>query len=496
MLISYLENMIPKTKYVPAIILTLCLLTIACQSKKKPVQYTVKDVMFKPESEVDSVAVQEYSLQLPENRSVDSSRTIPVKFLRFESRAENPASPIVYLAGGPGGSGISAAKYRRWELFDRLLDVADVIILDQRGTGRSNTIPECVSSVKIPENQATTKERYVRLHKEALNECLDFWKQEEINIRGYSSWESAADIDAVRRALGVEKVSLLGISYGTHLALATLKRYPDHIDRLVMASSEGLDQTVKLPSRTDAYLDRLQKAINEDSVARSYYPNVKSMIGKALERAEEKPPVFDIPASDEHGALTYTMGKFEMQRITGYQFSDPDRAGSILEGYLKSEEENFNWFRVYKYYDSSPHTISFDGMPIAMELASGISAERLEKVKTQAKTAVLGDATNFPMPHLRGSIPGIELGDWYREPVISDRPALFLSGTLDGRTYPEAMREIAEGFSNSEIITIKNAGHNLFFSHPDLPDIISEFYSGEMPRNIQLESKLPDLRPD
>ena len=334
------------------------------------------------------------------------------------------------------------------------------------------------------------------LHKEALKECLDFWIQENIDIRGYTSWESAADFDAVRRALGVEKVSLLGISYGTHLALATLKRYPDHIDRLLMASSEGLDQTVKLPSRTDAYLDRLQKAINEDSVARSYYPNVKSMIGKVLERAEEDPPVFDIPASDEHGALTYTMGKFEMQRITGYQFSDPDRAGSILEGYLKSEEENFNWFRVYKYYDSTPRAISFDGMPIAMELASGISSKRLEKVKSEAKMAVLGDAINFPMPHLRGAIPGIELGGWYREPVISDRPALFLSGTLDGRTYPEATREIADGFSNSGIITIKNAGHNLFFSHPDLSDIISEFYSGEMPKNLQLESKLPDLGPD
>ena len=96
---------------------------------------------------------------------------------------------------------------------------------------------------------------------------MRFWEREGVDYRGYTTWESAADVDAVRRALGVEKVNLLGISYGTHLALAIRKRYPDRVDRLVLASAEGLDQTVKLPARTDAYFERLQAVIDADPVA-------------------------------------------------------------------------------------------------------------------------------------------------------------------------------------------------------------------------------------
>ncbi|MDX1638217.1 MAG: alpha/beta fold hydrolase [Balneolaceae bacterium] len=402
--------------------------------------YTVTNISFKPDGAPDSVEALQYTLEVPENRSIDSSRTIPVTFLKVESRSEDPVSPIIYLAGGPGGSGITAATDRRWPLFERLREVADVILLDQRGTGRSNTIPECRSSVLLPEYKPTTRKRYINLYREALKECLEFWSRRQVDITGYTSWESAADIDAVRRALGTDKVNLPGISYGTHLALATLKRYPDHIDRLVMASSEGLDQTVKLPKLTDAYFRRLQQVIDNDSVARSHYPVISSMLRNVLERAEDHPPVFQVPASEEHAAFTYTMGKFEMQRITGYQLGDPGDISSILEGYLESQQDNYNWFRVYKYYQENPRAISFRGMPVVMELASGISQERLQLVRRQAETATLGDALNFPMPHLRGVIPGIELGDWYREPVSSGRPALFISGTLDGRTYPEATR--------------------------------------------------------
>ncbi len=55
-------------------------------------------------------------LTVPENRTNPNSRLIELTFVRFKSTSPNPGSPIIYLAGGPGGSGISAARGNRFPL--------------------------------------------------------------------------------------------------------------------------------------------------------------------------------------------------------------------------------------------------------------------------------------------------------------------------------------------------------------------------------------------
>lgn len=441
-----------------------------------------------------TVEAERGEIAVPENRSDPDSRMIPIRFVRLESRAENPTAPIIYLAGGPGAAGTAAMRGQRWLLFDRLRDVADVIILDQRGTGLSDAVPECTSSVQIPPDSATTRERYIRLHRAGLQDCLGFWNREGVDIGGYTTWESAADIDAVREALGAERVNLLGISYGTHLALATLKRYPDRIDRLVLASAEGLDQTVKLPAHTDAYFERLQAAIDADSASHACYPDVRGLIESVLDQVEANPSMLLV--DDDDPEFYHTLGRFEMQLMTASMLADPSRVESVLEGYADAAAGDYNWFRNYLDWIVGDNTISLDGMAVAMDIASGISPERLARVEEQANTTLLGDALNFPMPHFRGAIPGIDLGDKFREPVVSDRPALFLSGTLDGRTYPEAHAEIADGFSNGAIVTIENAGHNLFFCHPDIVEIIAGFFDGAPGESRTLTAPAPSFLPD
>ena len=442
---------------------------------------------------VGTIQAEKGQVLVPENRSSAESRMIPIHFVRLQSRAQNPGAPIMYLAGGPGGSGTGAMRGRRWAMFDQLRNIADVIILDQRGTGLSSSVPMCESSVLIPADTAATREMYVRLHKEAWKECLDFWKQEEVDIRGYTTLESAADIEAVRNALGVERLNLLGISYGTHLALATLKRYPSSIDRLVLASAEGLNHTVKRPALTEAYFDRLQSVIDADSVSRSHYPDVKSLIRKMLDRIEATPERILVSSDPE---FYHTLSRFEMQLVTGFMISDPGNVNSILEGYTDASANDFSWFRNFLRGNLSDNRIRFRGMPEAMDLASGISSERLLQIEEEAASALLGDVLNFPIPHLLDAAPEIDLGETFREPVSSDRPALFLSGTLDGRTYPKAHKEIAAGFSNSAIVTIEHAGHNLFFSHPDLIDIIADFFNGNDANNRTLTADRPRFMPN
>ena len=67
--------------------------------------------------------------------------------------------------------------------------------------------------------------------------------------------------------------------------------------------------------------------------------------------------------------------------------------------------------------------------------------------------------------------------------------------TLDGRTYPEAHAEIASGFSQGAVVTIENAGHNLFFSHPRVVELIADFFGGKSAETRTLTAPVPSFVP-
>jgi pimeloyl-ACP methyl ester carboxylesterase len=84
------------------------------------------------------------TLLVPEKRSNPDSNLIELAFVRFKSTAKNPGAPIVYLAGGPGGSGIGTAMGSRFPLFMALREIGDVIAFDQRSRdGVERATPEC-----------------------------------------------------------------------------------------------------------------------------------------------------------------------------------------------------------------------------------------------------------------------------------------------------------------------------------------------------------------
>ncbi|HEY0115568.1 MAG TPA: alpha/beta fold hydrolase, partial [Allosphingosinicella sp.] len=206
------------------------------------------------------LAAERGRMMVPEDRNDPRSRRIEIGFVRFRSTNPNPGAPIIYLAGGPGGSGVATARGARQPVFLALRQVADVIALDQRGTGWSNHIPPCTASRRLDPGLVLSEATLTAYHRETLRECLGRWRAAGVATGGYTTEQSAADLEDLRRALGARKIDLWGISYGTHLAMATMRRFPGSIGRVVLASAEGMDQTVKLPSSVDAAFARIEAA--------------------------------------------------------------------------------------------------------------------------------------------------------------------------------------------------------------------------------------------
>jgi pimeloyl-ACP methyl ester carboxylesterase len=458
----------------------------ACARVEAPaVQITLDAYEFEA-SGGEKLLAERGSFRVPENRSDETSREIELGFVRFASTSENPGAPIVYLAGGPGGSGVGTARGRRFPLFMAMREFGDVIALDQRGTGWSNDIPNCETDHRFPLDEPLTLEKSIPLLRTAADECAGIWREQGIDLTGYNTVESALDIDALRRALGVEKVSLWGISYGSHLALAALKAMPQHIDKVVLAGIEGPGDTVKLPARTDSYFGRLQEAIDADPGAAASYPDLAGLMRRVHAKLEADPLATTF-VSESGESISMTIGKIEMQMVASFTISDPSSAQRLPAMYAMVDAGDMSRIAplIYEYLRRDP--ISFRGMPEAMDIMSGISEDRLSLVRQQAETSLLGDLLNFPMPHLAGAFGLVDLGDDFRGPVTTDVSALILTGTLDGRTYPEAAAQVLDGFSNATQVIVENGGHNVFMQSPEITDLILRFMRGEdVPSTVTL----------
>lgn len=162
-----------------------------------------------------AIAAELGTIDVPVRHEHPAGATRALRFVRLRARSGSPSvAPVIYLAGGPGGSGIAAARGVRWPIFSAVREHADVILLDQRGTGLSDPPPACPpsGSSQLPLDMLVTRKMLLAsLQAEAVR-CAAAWRTLGVDLDAYSTAQSAADIELLRRALGAERVSLWGMS--------------------------------------------------------------------------------------------------------------------------------------------------------------------------------------------------------------------------------------------------------------------------------------------
>lgn len=423
--------------------------------------------------------------EVPEDRRLPGSRRIRLGYVRFASTSATPGPPIVYLAGGPGGAGTDAATGPRFPIFMALRAVADVIAFDQRGTGLSSSIPERPApTTPVP---ALTREGLTGWFRDETQKAWVDWTRAGVAMSGYNTEQNADDIDDLRRHLGVETINLWGLSYGSHLALSVLKRHPRRIGRVALASLEGQDQTVKRPARIDEFLRRVDRIIGDDRAARAAVPDLSALMRRVHDRLEAAPALMSVAGAG--GPVDIRLGGLGVQLLAGGMVANPATLAMLPGLYLALDA---GMMEVLTPLLPDPARLfSISGMPEAMDLASGISPGRLALVEEEARTAVLGDAFNFPMPHLLGAIPGVDLGEDFRAPIRIDTPALLVAGSLDGRTPLEEQAEVIAQFQRKTQVLVENAGHNVFEAHPEVQTLLVRFFREEAVSDTRLSLAPP-----
>jgi pimeloyl-ACP methyl ester carboxylesterase len=152
------------------------------------------------------LAAERGTFSVPEDRNDPGSRRIEIGFVRFRSTSPSPGAPIVYLAGGPGGSGVATARGPRQPIFLALRAVADVIALDQRGVGLSNSIPACVADRRLDPAAMLNEATLTLYYRQTLGTCLVRWRAAGVAVGGYTTEQNAEDLEDLRNALGVRQI--------------------------------------------------------------------------------------------------------------------------------------------------------------------------------------------------------------------------------------------------------------------------------------------------
>jgi len=431
-------------------------------------------------------------LEVPEHRARPGSRTIRLRFVRFAATSKRPGSPIVYLAGGPGGSGIAAARGSRFPLFMALRAHGDVIALDQRGTGLSEPSTRCTERYVIPPGEPLRAASGGAAMAEAVRRCADRLRGQGLDPGGYTTRESAADLEALRNALGAEKLTLWGISYGTHLALAALAAYGPRVDRLILAGVECLDCTDKLPSDQQRLLERIAGLAASDPDVRARVPDLLGSIRALLGELEARPKTVALARPGRPGPAPITVGALDLQVVLAGMLDGPESFAVLPD--LVWRLERGDWTALALLAADFRAGTAPSLMAVAMDCASGASTARRRRIANERAGALLGDAINLPFPHICSGVGVADLGDAFRAPVRSPVPALVISGTLDGRTPARNGEELARGLRGARHLVVEGAGHSdpLFLSSPKILEAMEAFLRGE--RIAAARVTLPPMR--
>jgi pimeloyl-ACP methyl ester carboxylesterase len=420
-------------------------------------------------------------LRVPENRSVSRGATIELAFVRYRTSNPHPSPPIFFLAGGPGGSGVELCGKTATHPQIRLLEHADVIGLDQRGTGRSR--PQLAGppdfSTRIPSHVVVDRNTEIDAFRVVAKQCTEYWKGQGVDLTAYNSVESAEDIEAIRIALGLEQIVTYGTSYGSHLSLAYLRRHAVRVARAIAMKVEGYDHTWKRPSIVQRQLMHLHDLAAASPSIATHLPDLAQTVRGLLDQLSNQPArvMLSEGGSPPHSIV---LSAHDLRRELSRMLAETDRIARVPA--LLHEWSQGNWSELARLSQES-RVIEAEAMPLMMDCASGASAGRRGLLQSELddKENLLGDAISAPMYlEVCEGCGCTDLGDDFRGPVSCDVPILFVSGSLDVRTPPENVEEIRGGFSRHTHLLIRNTGHDAReLMSPEYREQLQAFLRGE-----------------
>jgi pimeloyl-ACP methyl ester carboxylesterase len=379
--------------------------------------------------------------------------------------------PVFLLAGGPGQSAIKLAP-AMLALFSRLNNRRDIVFVDQRGTGKSAPL-ECAD----PQRESLAEQADPDRPFKRLMQCkAALLKLPYIKVPGdlgfFTTPLAMQDLDAVRQALGAERINLVGASYGTRAALDYARQFPQAVRRSVIDGVAPPDMVLPASFSTDgqAAFDKLLIDCERESACSKAFPTLRvdwSALLASLPRAVSA--AHPLTGRPERFTLTREM---VLAAVRGPLYA-PAFAAALPAAISAAAQGRFE---------------ALVGMGSLMSSRKGaqLAVGMHFSVVCAEDLPLLGKATDAP-----GTDFGVDQATLYRRAcaewprgavpsafygvTASASPVLLLSGGLDPATPPRHGERVAKLLgANALHVVVPNAGHGVM-SLGCMRDVIYRF---------------------
>jgi pimeloyl-ACP methyl ester carboxylesterase len=416
-------------------------------------------------------AAQCATVEVPEDRTKPDGRKLALFVAMLPANTLNPdADPLFMLAGGPGQSGEALVPVAL--ALDGVRRTRDIVLMDPRGSGKSAPLKCAALAPRDSFDELVDADAGAT----AAPRCLaELRASGSADVSRYNTPEIVADVDAVRSALGYERINLWGGSYGTRVAQEFARRYPARVRSMVLdgVAPPALRITLDIWPAREAALADVLAACAGDAACKQAYPDLNATLAQirtalaAPRRVSiadprtgalrEVPLTFDIVIGALQG-LVYApeLGSLVpplLGRAQAGDFAPLMAAATLPVGDL---EQNLNLalhYAVTCAEDAPRVTDSDRSRTLAALRAPSLAARNLAA------------CDGWPRPPLPV--------DFY-SPLTGAVPTLILSGGLDPVTPPANGELVAQSLSDSRHLVAAGYGH-IVTPHACAPRLVEKF---------------------
>jgi pimeloyl-ACP methyl ester carboxylesterase len=413
-------------------------------------------------------------VSVPEDRAEPGGRKGELAVVVARSAAPSPApDPIVILSGGPGDALIDSylPYLQRIGAVSALLERRDVVLFDQRGTGRSRPLLDCpeyeeATSATLMFDQSALEDSQEIVA--ALRVCHDRLIARGEDLTAYTSAASAQDVRDVMTALGYEQWNLYGVSYGARLAQTALRDAPEGIRSAILDSVVPVakDLVAEFGRNFEHSLTVLFETCAADARCEAAFPDLESDLFALLERFEAAPLTVSAVSPDTGEEVTIVVTGERLLLGLHSALYDAELI-SVLPLLISLTASGDTGLLAAAAADIATGPLVAEAMNNSVEcgeeapfltpevLADGAAGVRAE-IQAIADDVVVRQTLDTCSFWSAAAPSPLE-----NEPVVSDVPTLVLAGALDPITPTYYSRGVADLLPRGRYFEFRGFGHGV-----------------------------------
>ena len=365
--------------------------------------------------------------------------------------------PVFFFAGGPGQSAIDLAG-PLGALYARLLNRHDLVLIDQRGTGRSAPLTCEPDDPGLPLADTLDPKRQVA----QLAACRErLQKLPHGDLRFYTTTIAMQDADAVRQALGAERIDVVGASYGTRAVLEYLRQFPQQVRRAVADGVAPPDMVLPAAFSADNQraLDAMFEACEKEAMCSRRHSGLRKRWQGLLSGLPRAVSIAHPMTGRPETLMLSRELLLSMVRLPLYA---PSLASALPQAIDAATQGRFEGLAALASAMQGPRKETAIAQGMHFSVVCSEDMPRLAHGPTEAPGADFGDTFAAQYREVcagwpRGAVPPA----FYRIPP-APAATLLLSGGLDPATPPRHAQRVAEALGpKARHVVAANAGHGV-----------------------------------